>query len=103
MVTDLAATAPAPAVASDLIHQGFAAALTGPRPDVDEWRIKLDAYGHDYMSMGAADIQRSLAGELVLLRRQADRPEPWAVAAKLMTLYATMSPAATGRRPSAGT
>ncbi|MDR3079797.1 MAG: helix-turn-helix domain-containing protein [Streptomyces sp.] len=95
-VTDLAATAIAPLVASDLIHDGFAAALRDQAPDVDEWRTKLDAYGTDYMTMGAADIQRRLAGELVLLQRQADRPELWAVAAKLMTLYAKTFPGSDG-------
>ncbi|MGW2082478.1 helix-turn-helix transcriptional regulator [Streptomyces sp. NPDC001939] len=95
-VTDLAATAIAPIVASDLIASGFAAALRNEAPDVDEWRTKLAAYGHDYMSMGAADIQRRLAGELVLLQRQADRPELWSVAAKLMTLYAKTFPGSDG-------
>lgn len=95
-VTDLAATAIAPLVASDLIQAGFAAALHNEAPDVDEWRTKLAAYGHDYMSMGAADIQRRLAGELVLLQRQADRPELWSVAAKLMTLYAKTFPGSDG-------
>lgn len=95
-VTDLAATAIAPVVASDLMQDGFAAALHGRAPDVDEWRTKLDSYGHDYMTMGAADIQRRLAGELVLLQRQADRPELWAVAAKLMTLYAKTFPGSDG-------
>ncbi|MEU0690871.1 XRE family transcriptional regulator [Streptomyces uncialis] len=95
-VTDLAATAIAPLVASDLIHAGFASALEGRGPDVDEWRAKLAAYGHDYMSMGAAQIQQRLAGELVLLQRQADRPELWGVAAKLMTLYAKTFPGSDG-------
>lgn len=97
-VTDFAATAIAPVVASDLIHEGFAAALHGQAPDVDEWQAKLEAYGHDYMTMGAADIQRRLAGELVLLQRQVDRPELWAVAAKLMTLYAKTFPGSDGTK-----
>lgn len=97
-VTDFAATAIAPVVASDLIHEGFAAALHGQTPDVDEWRTKLASYGHDYMTMGGADIQRRLAGELVLLQRQADRPELWAVAAKLMTLYAKTFPGNDGAK-----
>jgi transcriptional regulator with XRE-family HTH domain len=97
-ITDIAATAIAPAAASDLIHQGFASALSGDAPDVDEWRTKLASYGHDYMSLGAADIQRRLAAELVLLQRQADRPELWAVAAKLMTLYAKTFPGSDGAK-----
>jgi transcriptional regulator with XRE-family HTH domain len=97
-LTDLAATAIAPVAASDLVQSGFAAALKGTAPSVDEWQAKLAAYGHDYMSLGAADIQRRLAGELVLLQRQVDRPELWAVASKLMTLYAKTFPGADGAR-----
>jgi transcriptional regulator with XRE-family HTH domain len=97
-VTDVAATAIAPVVASDLIHQGFEAALRGGAPDVDEWRAKLAAYGRDYMTLGAADIQRRLAAELVLLQRQADRPELWAVASKLMTLFAKTFPGSDGAK-----
>ncbi|WP_367125530.1 helix-turn-helix domain-containing protein [Streptomyces phytohabitans] len=95
-VTDLAATAIAPVVASDLIRSGFEAALDDDAPDIDQWRATLAAYGTDYMTMGAADIQRRLAGELVLLQRQADRPELWGVAAKLMTLYAKTFPGSDG-------
>lgn len=97
-VTDLAATAIAPVVASDLVQEGFASALRGRAPDVDEWRSKLAAYGTDYMKLGAADIQRRLAGELVLLQRQVDRPELWGVAARLATLYAKTFPGSDGAK-----
>jgi hypothetical protein len=53
-LTDLAATAVAPIVAADLISHGFAAALRGG-PTEDAWRVKLDSYGRDYMTMGAAE------------------------------------------------
>ena len=99
LVTHLAATAIAPVVAADLLHDGFHHALSkSAAPTVDEWRTKLDAYGHDYMSMGAADIQRRLSGDLVLLQRQAHQPELWAVAAKLMTLYAKTFPGSDGTK-----
>ncbi|GAB2794745.1 helix-turn-helix domain-containing protein [Streptomyces daliensis] len=95
-VTDIAATAIAPVVASDLVLNGFEAALTTSAPDIDQWRETLTAYGHDYMSMGAADIRRRLTSDLVLLQRQADRPELWGIAAKLMTLYAKTFPGSDG-------
>ncbi|MEU7062887.1 hypothetical protein [Streptomyces sp. NPDC046161] len=44
---DLAGTAIAPAVASDLLASGFAARLTGG-PSVEEWEATLAAYGTDY-------------------------------------------------------
>jgi len=43
-LTDVASTAIAPLVASDLLAGGFAAALSG-RPTVDAWQAKLSAYG----------------------------------------------------------
>lgn len=98
LLTDMAATAIAPVVASDLIRGGFAAALNGEAPGVDEWQDKISRYGHDYMQMGAADIQRRLAAELVLLQRQIDQPELWAVASKLMTLYAKTFPGSDGAK-----
>ncbi|MFD7259051.1 hypothetical protein [Streptomyces sp. NPDC059874] len=65
----MAGTAIAPVVASDLLAKGFAARLSGG-PSVEAWEDKLAAYGTDYMSMGAADIQRRVAGELVVIQQQ---------------------------------
>lgn len=83
-LTDVASTAIAPVVASDLLARGFAARLTGG-PDAQEWEAKLAAYGSDYMSMGAADIQRRVSGELVVIQQQLDAPRLWSAAARLMT------------------
>ncbi|MFI9063861.1 helix-turn-helix domain-containing protein [Streptomyces sp. NPDC053429] len=83
-LTDVAGTAIAPVVASDLLARGFAARLTGG-PDVEEWEAKLAAYGTDYMSMGAAGIQRRVAGELVVIQQQLEQPRLWSAAARLMT------------------
>lgn len=94
-LTDVAGTAIAPVVASDLLAQGFAARLAGG-PSADAWEAKLAAYGTDYMSMGAADIQRRVAGELVVIQQQLDQPRLWAAAARLMTLYAKTFPGADG-------
>ncbi|MFF4013266.1 XRE family transcriptional regulator [Streptomyces sp. NPDC001717] len=94
-LTDVAGTAIAPVVASDLLAKGFAARLASG-PSADTWEAKLTAYGTDYMSMGAADIQRRVAGELVVVQQQLDQPRLWSVAARLMTLYAKTFPGSDG-------
>ncbi|MFF3619460.1 helix-turn-helix transcriptional regulator [Streptomyces sp. NPDC002467] len=94
-LTDVAGTAIAPVVASDLLAKGFAARLAGG-PSVEAWEAKLAAYGTDYMSMGAADIQRRVAGELVVVQQQLDQPRLWSVASRLMTLYAKTFPGSDG-------
>ncbi|RCG29479.1 XRE family transcriptional regulator [Sphaerisporangium album] len=96
-LTNVAATAIAPVVASDLIEHGFAAALT-KRPTLDHWHAKLAAYGNDYMSLGASEIQRRLASDLVVLQQQVDKPRIWDVAAKLMTLYGKTFPGNDGSK-----
>ena len=96
-LTDIAATAIAPIVASDLIELGFGAAL-GSRPSADAWQEKLVSYGADYMSQGAEEIQRRLAGDLVVLQQQLDQPGLWAVASRLMTLYGKTFPGADGSK-----
>lgn len=97
-ISDVAATAIAPIVASDLIREGFSARPNNSGPDVEEWEAKLAAYGTDYMSIGAADIQRRLANELIVLQQQLDQPRMWTVAARLMTLYAKTFPGSDGAK-----
>lgn len=96
-ITNTAATAIALLAASDLVHAGFAAALDG-RPSVDEWEATLARYGRDYMTLGAADMQRRLARDLVVLQQQVDQPALWGVAARLMTLYGKTIPGADGAK-----
>ncbi len=97
-ITSVAATAIAPLAASDLIESGFAAKLTNRLLSVDEWHEKVETYGRDYMSMGAGEIQKRLAGELVVIQQQMDEPELWAIAARLMTVYGKTIPGADGAR-----
>jgi transcriptional regulator with XRE-family HTH domain len=97
-LTDLAATSIAPLVAADLIHSGFTTAIGGHGPDGDEWLAKLDMYGRDYMSAGAAEIQKRLTADLLVIQQQLDRPELWDAAAKLMTLYGKTFPGADGTK-----
>ncbi len=96
-LTDAAGAAIAPVVASDLLSAGFSARLSGG-PSVDAWEAKLATYGTDYMSMGAADIQRRVSGELVVVQQQLDDPRLWSVASRLMTLYAKTFPGADGSK-----
>ncbi|MGR6997208.1 XRE family transcriptional regulator [Yinghuangia aomiensis] len=93
----MAATAIAPLVASDLLARGFDAALKS-RPGIDDWQGKLFAYGRDYMSAGAAEIQRRLASDLVVLQQQLEAPGLWEVAAKLATLYGKTFPGTDGAK-----
>ncbi|WP_030662333.1 helix-turn-helix domain-containing protein [Streptomyces rimosus] len=94
-ISDVAATAIV--VASDLLSAGFAARLRGG-PTAEHWEATLATYGTDYMSMGAADIQRRVAGELVVVQQQLDDPRLWSVAARLMTLYAKTFPGSDGSK-----
>ncbi|MFD3471550.1 helix-turn-helix domain-containing protein [Streptomyces sp. NPDC058682] len=96
-LTDIAGAAIAPVIASDLISAGFAARLRGG-PSADEWEAKLTTYGSEYMSMGAADIQRRVSGELVTVQQQLEDPRLWSVASRLMTLYAKTFPGADGSK-----
>lgn len=97
LLTDLAATAIAPVAAADLIHTGFAAALAD-RPSVEDWLGRLEEYGRDYMTQGAATIRQRLAADLVVLQQQLDSPPMWEVASKLMTLYGKTFPGADGAK-----
>ncbi|SEC44266.1 hypothetical protein SAMN05428942_1488 [Streptomyces sp. 2112.2] len=96
-LSDVAATAIAPVVASDILSAGFAARLQGG-PSADDWEGKLAVYGTDYMSMGASDIQRRVAGEMVIVQQQLDTPHLWSVAARLSTLYAKTFPGSDGTK-----
>lgn len=97
-LSHLAATAIAPVVASDLLSQGFSTRLHSTGPTVEEWEGMLAQYGTDYMSQGAAQIQQSLAADLVVLQQQLDSPRMWAVAARLMTLFAKTYPGSDGNK-----
>jgi transcriptional regulator with XRE-family HTH domain len=96
-LTDIAAGAIAPVVASDLIGHGFSAALRA-RPSAEAWQGKLAAYGRDYMTAGAAEVQRRLAADLMVLQQQLDSPVMWDVASRLMVLYGKTFPGSDGAK-----
>ncbi|MBF6330269.1 helix-turn-helix domain-containing protein [Nocardia transvalensis] len=97
-LSHLAATSIAPVVASDLLSQGFSARLHSTGPTVEQWEGTLAQYGTDYMSQGAAQIQQRLAADLVVLQQQLDSPRMWAIAARLMTLFAKTYPGSDGNK-----
>jgi transcriptional regulator with XRE-family HTH domain len=86
LLTGLAASIVAPAAVSELIRTGFAAALDG-HAAADDWQERAIAYGVDYMTVGAGEIQNRLARDLVILQQHLGQPELWAVAARLLTTY----------------
>ncbi|MGW1995331.1 helix-turn-helix domain-containing protein [Embleya sp. NPDC001921] len=100
-LTNAATTAIAPIVASDLLSLGFAAAIGNRRPDADAWENLLTIYGRDYMSLGAADIQRRLTADLVVVQQQLEQPHLWSVAARLMTLFGKTFPGHDGAKAAA--
>lgn len=95
-LTDVVGVSIAHLVASDLLEHGFAAALQGGYPSVDDWGETVDTYGRDYMTLGAGEIQKRLAADLVVLQQQLDTPRLWAVGAKLATLYGKTFPGSDG-------
>src|SRR5574341_32856 len=97
-ITTAAATLIAPIVASDLIETGYAAALNGDYPSTDQWRATIAQYGRDYMTLGAAEMQQRVAGDLIVLQQQLETPALWAAASKLMTVYGKTVPGADGAK-----
>ncbi|MGW1835745.1 helix-turn-helix domain-containing protein [Streptomyces sp. NPDC002067] len=98
LLTDVAGLAIAPLAASDILSAGFSARLRGAGPSSEEWEGRLGRYGSEYMTMGAADVQRRVSGELVTVQAQMDQPRLWSVAARLMTLYAKTFPGSDGTK-----
>ncbi|MEU5408319.1 helix-turn-helix domain-containing protein [Nocardia asteroides] len=97
-LSTMAATAVAPVVASDLLAQGFSARLRGKGPSVEQWAHTLTGYGSDYMTSGAAEIQKRIAIDLAVIQQQCDTPQMWTHAARLMTLYAKTFPGSDGSK-----
>jgi transcriptional regulator with XRE-family HTH domain len=97
-LTDVVGVSIAHLVAADLIEHGFVAALHGGYPTDDDWAEKVDTYGRDYMTSGAAEIQKRLAADLVVLQQQLDTPRQWAIGAKLATLFGKTFPGSDGAK-----
>lgn len=85
-VTDTAAVGFAPVIASELIGSGFTSALWD-RPTPEYWEARAEEYGRLYMSLGTAEVQRQLSHDLITVQSQLDKPNVWASASRLLTLY----------------
>jgi transcriptional regulator with XRE-family HTH domain len=97
LLTGIAAGVVAPIAVGELKSTGFTAALGNKRP-VDEWQQQVDDYGRDYMSVGAAELQNRLAGDLVVLQQHLETPALWSVAARLLTVHGKTVPSEDGAR-----
>lgn len=86
LLTGAVASMVAPTAVNELLRQGFAAALRGADAE-EEWADRTVAYGRDYMSVGAAELQNRLAGDLVVVQQHLESPKMWATAARLLTVY----------------
>ncbi len=86
LLTGVAAGVVAPAAVSDLILHGFSAAIRG-RGAEDEWLSRVEDYGQQYMSAGAGEVQKLLAGDLVVVQQHLETPAMWAAAARMLTTY----------------
>src|SRR5215468_5673886 len=95
LLTGLASGVVAPMVLAEVLHSAFTEALT-VRVPVEEWWTRAEAYGRDYMTVGAADLSARLVKDMVLLTRHVDDDAVWAPAALLMTVYGKTLPAYTG-------
>lgn len=91
LLTGLAAGVVAPMVMSEVLHDAFTEALTAPVA-VDEWWHRAEAYGRDYMTLGAAELSARVVGDLVRLNQHAEDPAAWAPAARMMAVYGKTLP-----------
>src|SRR5262249_38583191 len=95
LLTGLAAGIVAPMVMSEVLHGAFTEALSARVP-VDEWWSRAEAYGRDYMTLGAGELSSRLVKDMVLLNQHLDDDAVWAPAARLMTVYGKTLPANAG-------
>lgn len=86
LLTGLAASTVTPAAVGQLLKHGFAAALNG-KESVERWEHRAQILGVDYMSVGAAELQNRLAGDLIAVQQQLDHPRLWGTAARMLTTY----------------
>lgn len=90
LLAGLAAGVLGPAAAGELIHSGFSAAMAG-RPGPDYWLERVEQYGADYMTAGAAALQVRLARDLVVMQQCIESPMMWSCAARALTTYGKTS------------
>lgn len=97
LLLGLMAGAVTPTATTEAVARAFEAALGEPRLTVDDWLAKAERYGHDYMSVGAGEMQARLASDLVRVRERLDEPVLCAVAARLLTVHGKTLPSTDSR------
>jgi hypothetical protein len=87
----------APSASFTALSDAFETAFGYERLTEDDWTARAESYGHDYMRVGAAELQARLIGELVRLQAQLDdKPVLWGVAARLLTVTGKTLPSVNG-------
>lgn len=85
LVTGVAAGVIAPIAAAELIRAGFTAAM-GSKRSIEDWEERVDTYGHDYMVLGADELQNHLARDLVVAQQHLEHPKMWDLTSRIMTM-----------------
>jgi transcriptional regulator with XRE-family HTH domain len=67
LLTGLASAVVGPAVMSEALHGAFTGALGQPI-SIEEWRVRADEYGRDYMTTGARELSTRLVADMVRLQ-----------------------------------
>lgn len=87
----------APSATISALSSAFEETFGAERLSEDDWTAKAEAYGHDYMQQGAADLQARLAAELLRLQCQLPaNPGLHRVAAQLLTVTGKTLPSVNG-------
>lgn len=97
LLAGLVAGTVAPRATLAAVSKAFETALAEPRLTVDDWLARVDHYGHDYMEIGAGEMQARLASDLIRIRHRLDDPNLCAAAARLLTVHGKTLPTADGR------
>lgn len=97
LLTGLAASIVAPMVMSEALSHAFTAAF-GEAVSIEEWRHRADAYGRDYMNLGASELSARLVSDMVRLQQDVRDKRVWAPAASLMTIFGKTLPSNGGRQ-----
>lgn len=97
LLVGLAAGVVAPMVMDEVLHGAFTQAMSAP-VSVDEWWYRAEAYGKDYMTLGAEELSTRLVGDMVRLNAHVDSPIVWAPAARMMTVYGKTLPGNDGSK-----
>jgi transcriptional regulator with XRE-family HTH domain len=97
LLAGLVAGTVAPRATLAAVSTAFETALAEARLSVDNWLERVEHYGHDYMEIGAGEMQARLSADLIRIRHHLDDSRLCAAAARLLTVHGKTLPAADGR------